>query len=181
MTYARGPHAPSTHHAGAAFKLLRIAGAYWRGDSKNVMLQRIYGTAWTNQEDLNTYLKNIEEAKLRDHRTLGAQADLFVLSPKAKGSVFWLPDGWFVFRKMQEFIRSKLEETGYQEVNTPLFYDKNLWAQSGHLEKFAECMYMLEQHSNDPPSSLKPMNCPAHVILFNSRPRTYKDLPLRLS
>ncbi len=177
----RGPHAPSTKYIGRHFKLLRIAGAYWRGDSKNVMLQRIYGTAWNSQEELDTYIHNLEEAKKRDHRTLGPKADLFLLNPIAKGSVFWLPNGWFVFREIQKFLREKLDQQHYQEVNTPLFYDKLLWEQSGHHAKFSDCMYMLEQHGDESPCSLKPMNCPAHITLFNSKPRTYKELPLRFS
>jgi len=177
----RGPHAPSTSFVGDGFKLLRIAGAYWRGDSNNVMLQRIYGTAWSSKKRLNEHLKIIEEAKTRDHRLLGERAQLFFTSGVSKGSVFWMPDGWKVWMRMEEYIREKLNQNSYHEIRTPLFFEKSLWEKSGHQEKFSDSMYFLEQHDHEPPSSLKPMNCPAHIELFKKYPKTYKDLPLRFA
>jgi len=177
----RGPHAPSTRYTGHHFKLTRIAGAYWRGDSNNVMLQRIYGTAWRSKAELDDYLAIIEEAKTRDHRQMGERAQLFFTNPLAKGSVFWLPNGHFVYRTIEQYIRQKLSHHGYQEIKTPLFFDGELWKKSGHQEKFADSMYYMQQHDNEPPMSLKPMNCPAHIELFKKHPKTYKDLPLRLA
>lgn len=177
----RGPHAPNTQAAGHHFKLLRISGAYWRGNSDNVMLQRIYGTAWLTQNHLDDHLRFIAEAKERDHRQIGERAQLFFTSTIARGSVFWLPDGWFVWRTIEGYIRSQLQDSGYQEIKTPLFFDSQLWEQSGHQEKFSESMYYLQQHDEESLSSLKPMNCPAHIEVFKKYPKTYKDLPLRFS
>ena len=140
----RGPHAPSTRFAGTHFKLLRIAGAYWRGDSNNVMMQRIYGTSWETAQDLEQYLTRIKEAKERDHRTIGSKADLFFLSNASRGSVFWQPDGWGVFRRIESFVRDRLNTQKYQEIKTPLFFDSQLWERSGHASKFADCMFTLK-------------------------------------
>ena len=178
----RGPHTPNTQVPGHHFRLLRISGAYWRGDSSKVMLQRIYGTAWTTQEQLDKYLNFIEEAKKRDHRQLGERAQLFFTSATSRGSVFWLPDGWFVWKTIEQYIREQLQDGGYQEIKTPLFFDRQLWEQSGHQEKFSESMYYLQQcDTNESQLSLKPMNCPAHIEVFKKYPKTYKDLPLRFS
>ena len=177
----RGPHAPDTSSIGHAFKLLRIAGAYWRGDSKNVMLQRIYGTAWCTKKELDEHLTLIQEAKERDHRYLGERAQLFFMDPVAKGSVFWMPSGWIAYKAIEDYMRRTLAKHGYQEIKTPLFFDKSLWEKSGHQDKFSESMYYLQQHDDERPSSLKPMNCPGHIELFNKHPKTYKDLPIRLA
>lgn len=174
----RGPHAPSTSHV-KHFKLMKLAGAYWRGDAKNEMLQRIYGTAWTNEEDLKNYLHMLEEAEKRDHRKIGRAMDLFHIQEEATGSVFWHPKGWVVYREIEKYIRAKLEKNNYVEVKTPQLVDKVLWEKSGHWEKFRENMFVAE--SEDRMLAIKPMNCPCHVQIFNQDLKSYRQLPLRMA
>ncbi len=174
----RGPHAPSTSHV-KHFKLMKLAGAYWRGDSKNEMLQRIYGTAWESEENLKNYLHMLEEAAKRDHRKLGREMGLFHIQEEAVGSVFWHPKGWTIFREIESYIRAKLEKTGYVEVKTPQMVDKILWEKSGHWEKFRENMFVAE--SEDRTLAIKPMNCPCHVQIFNQELKSYRQLPLRMA
>ena len=176
----RGPHFPSTGKIGKAFKLTKLAGAYWRGDSKNPMLQRIYGTAWASEKDLKEHLFRIEEAEKRDHRKLGREMDLFHLQEEAMGSTFWHPKGWTLYRTLQNYIRGKLEKTGYVEVNTPLLLDKKLWEASGHWDKFRQNMFTFSDGENTE-LALKPMNCPAHVQIFKQGSKSYRDLPLRMA
>ena len=175
----RGPHLPSTGKLGHAFKLMSIAGAYWRGDSNNEMLQRIYGTAWATEKELKAYLHQIEEAEKRDHRKLGREMDLFHLQEEAMGSVFWHPKGWTVFRTLENYVRHKLQKGGYQEVRTPVLIDRKLWEASGHWEKFREHMFTAEDENRT--LALKPMNCPAHVQIFRQGIKSYRDLPLRMA
>jgi threonyl-tRNA synthetase len=175
----RGPHLPSTGKVGKAFKLLKIAGAYWRGDSRNEMLQRVYGTAWANEKDLKAYLHRLEEAEKRDHRRLGREMNLFHFQEEAAGSVFWHPKGWTLYRVVQDYMRRKLDAAGYDEVRTPELVDRSLWEQSGHWEKFREHMFTAE--SEDRVLALKPMNCPCHVQIFRQGLKSYRDLPLRMA
>ena len=175
----RGPHLPSTGKLGKAFKLTKLAGAYWRGDAKNAMLQRIYGTAWHDEKQLKDYLTMVEEAEKRDHRRLGKELDLFHLQEEAQGAVFWHPKGWTLYRTLQTYIRGRLEKAGYVEVNTPLLMDKVLWEKSGHWEKFRDAMFTSE--SEDRVLAVKPMNCPGHVQIFNQGIKSYRDLPLRIA
>lgn len=177
----RGPHLPSTGRLGQAFKLTKLAGAYWRGDSKNVMLQRIYGTAWANEQQLKDYLYMLEEAEKRDHRKLGRQLNLFHQQEEAPGCVFWHPKGWVFYRLLQEYIRKRLMKEDYVEVNTPILLDRQLWEQSGHWEKFRENMFTTQDGDNDHILALKPMNCPAHVQIFKQGIKSYRDLPLRMA
>jgi threonyl-tRNA synthetase len=174
----RGPHAPSTAKV-KYYKLMKLAGAYWRGDSNNEMLQRIYGTAWDSQENLDQYLYQLEEAEKRDHRKLGRQMELFHIQEEAVGSVFWHHKGWTFYRLVEEYIREKLDRNGYKEVRTPLLIDRVLWEKSGHWEKFRENMFIAESESRH--LALKPMNCPAHVQIFNHQVVSYRDLPLRMA
>lgn len=174
----RGPHAPSTSYI-KYFKLMKLAGAYWRGDSKNEMLQRIYGTAWESEESLKNHLHMIEEAEKRDHRKLGRALDLFHIQEEAVGSVFWHPKGWTIFREIEKYMREKLESEGYQEVRTPQMVDKILWEKSGHWEKFRENMFVSE--SEERTLAIKPMNCPCHVQIFNQNLKSYRQLPLRMA
>ena len=174
----RGPHGPSTGRIGA-FKLLKIAGAYWRGDSRNAMLQRIYGTAWPSRKELEAYLHRLEEAERRDHRRLGKALDLFHFQEEAPGSAFWHPKGWTVYRQIESYVRRRLDAAGYVEVRTPQLLDRALWEASGHWEKFGEHMFALEAEHKT--LALKPMNCPAHVQIFNQRLHSYRDLPLRMA
>jgi threonyl-tRNA synthetase len=174
----RGPHMPSTGRMGA-FKLLKVAGAYWRGDSRNPMLQRIYGTAWASQKQLDAYLHRLEEAERRDHRRLGRQLGWFHFQEEAAGSAFWHPKGWMLYRTIESYLRRRLARAGYQEVRTPQLIDRVLWETSGHWEKFGEHMFTLE--SENKTLALKPMNCPGHVQIFNQRLHSYRDLPLRLA
>ncbi len=174
----RGPHAPSTAHV-KHFKLMKLAGAYWRGDSKNEMLQRIYGTAWESEESLKNYLHMLEEAEKRDHRKIGRAMDLFHIQEEATGSVFWHPQGWIVYREIEKYIRAKLEKNGYVEVKTPQLVDKILWEKSGHWEKFRENMFVAE--SEERLLAIKPMNCPCHVQIFNQNLKSYRQLPLRMA
>jgi threonyl-tRNA synthetase len=176
----RGPHLPSTGKLGTAFKLMSLAGAYWRGDSRNEMLQRIYGTAWANEQDLAAYLHRLEEAEKRDHRRLGREMDLFHLQEEGPGSVFWHPKGWTLFQTMIGYMRSKQIAAGYMEVNTPEVLDRSLWEKSGHLEKFGENMY-LTQTPDERVYAIKPMNCPGHVQVFRQGIKSYRDLPYYLA
>ncbi|MBX9977128.1 MAG: TGS domain-containing protein, partial [Alphaproteobacteria bacterium] len=176
----RGPHMPSTGHLGTAFKLLSLAGAYWRGDSKNQMLQRVYGTAFATQAELDQYLFQIEEAKKRDHRKLGVELELFHLQEEAVGAVFWHPKGWTFYRALENFIRKKLEHAGYVEVKTPQLLDRSLWEASGHWEKFRDAMFTVEA-DEDKTLCVKPMNCPCHVQIFKQGLKSYRDLPLRMA
>ena len=174
-----GPHLPSTGKLGHAFKLMKLAGAYWRGDSKNEMLQRIYGTAWATEKELKQYLNMLEEAEKRDHRRLGREMDLFHIQDVAAGSVFWHPKGWTLYRSLQEYIRRRLEASDYIEVNTPQLVDRALWEDSGHWEKFREHMFTAE--SEEKILALKPMNCPCHVQIFRLGIKSYRDLPIRMA
>ncbi|MEE9250540.1 MAG: threonine--tRNA ligase [Alphaproteobacteria bacterium] len=175
----RGPHLPSTGKLGKAFKLMKLAGAYWRGDSRNEMLQRIYGTAWATEEQLEAYLFRLEEAARRDHRRLGREMDLFHMQEEAPGSAFWHPKGWTLYRILEDYIRARLKAAGYVEVRTPLLIDRSLWEASGHWEKFREFMFTVE--SEERVLALKPMNCPGHVQVFRQGIKSYRDLPLRMA
>ena len=174
----RGPHLPNLKFIGA-FKLTKLAGAYWKGDSKNEMLQRIYGTAWLNQKELEDHLFMLEEAEKRDHRKIGKQLNLFHLQEQAPGSVFWHSKGWFIYRLIMNYMREKLSHANYQEVNTPQLVDSSLWKDSGHWDKFREQMFVSE--SEDKIMAIKPMNCPCHVQIFRQGIKSYKDLPLRMA
>jgi len=174
----RGPHVPSTGKLGA-FKLTKLAGAYWRGDSNNEMLQRIYGTAWGDKKALKAYLRRLEEAEKRDHRKIGKQLGLFHSQPEAPGMVFWHDHGWRIYRMIQDYIRDRLEEADYQEVHTPQIVDLSLWQKSGHWDNFADNMFITS--SEDRTYAVKPMNCPCHVQIFNQGLRSYRDLPLRMA
>ena len=176
----RGPHLPSTGRLGQAFKLMKLAGAYWRGDSANEMLRRIYGTAWGDQEQLDSYLNRLEEAERRDHRRLGRQMDLFHFQDEAVGSAFWHPNGWTLFQSLIEFLRARQEAAGYREVNTPDLMDVSLWEASGHLETFGENMFT-SRTADERVLAVKPMNCPGHVQIFRNELRSYRDLPFRLA
>ena len=177
----RGPHFPTTGHVGMAFKLQRVAGAYWRGDAKNPMLQRIYGTAWASKEDLNGYLTMLEEAEKRDHRKLGRAMELFHFQEEAPGSIFWHPAGWTVYQGVVRYILKKMQQHGYQEVNTPILVDKTLWEQSGHWDKFRDNMFVCQHGEDEKTFAIKPMNCPGHVQIFKQGIKSYRDLPLRLT
>ncbi|HVN34869.1 MAG TPA: threonine--tRNA ligase [Casimicrobiaceae bacterium] len=172
----RGPHVPSTGKL-KVFKLMKVAGAYWRGDSHNEMLQRIYGTAWASKEDLAAYLHRIEEAEKRDHRRLGKQLDLFHLQDEAPGMVFWHPKGWTIWQQVEQYMRRVYQDCGYQEVKCPQILDRSLWEKSGHWQNFKENMFTTESEKRD--FAIKPMNCPGHVQIFNSALRSYRELPLR--
>lgn len=174
----RGPHVPSTAKL-KVFKLMKVAGAYWRGDSKNEMLQRIYGTAWTNKEDQKNYLHRLEEADKRDHRKIGKQLGLFHTQEEAPGMVFWHPKGWLLWQQIEQYMRDLLDKNDYQEVRTPQVLDKNLWVCSGHWENFRENMFTT--HSDEREFAIKPMNCPGHVQIFNQGLRSYRELPIRLA
>jgi len=176
----RGPHLPSTGKLGHAFKLMKVAGAYWRGDSKRPMLQRIYGTAWANEKDLAAYLHMLEEAEKRDHRKLGRQLGLFHLQEEAAGSVFWHAKGWVLYREIEAYVRRRLDAGGYSEVKTPQLVDRSLWEASGHWEKFGENMFTA-QSEDERTLALKPMNCPCHVQIFRQGIKSYRDLPLRMA
>lgn len=176
----RGPHLPSTGKLGHAFKLMKVAGAYWRGDSTRPMLQRIYGTAWVNEKDLAAYLHMLEEAEKRDHRKLGRQLGLFHLQEEAAGSVFWHAKGWVLYREIEAYVRRRLDAAGYSEVKTPQLVDRSLWEASGHWEKFGENMFTA-QSEDERTLALKPMNCPCHVQIFRQGIKSYRDLPLRMA
>ena len=172
----RGPHVPNMSHI-KAFKLTKLAGAYWRGSSDNKMLQRIYGTAWANKKELNAYIKRIEEAEKRDHRKLGKQLDLFHIQEDAPGMVFWHPDGWTLFQQVVHYMRGVLRDNGYGEVKAPMIMDKSLWKKSGHWDKYRDDMFTTASENRD--YAVKPMNCPGHVQIFNMGLKSYRDLPLR--
>ncbi len=189
----RGPHLPSTKHIGKAFKLMKVAGAYWRGDHRNPMLHRIYGTAWTSEKDLKAYLQRLEEAEKRDHRRLGREMDLFHFQPEAQGSVFWHAKGYLIWRALEAYIRRRLDQDGYAEVKSPQLLDSKLWEKSGHWGKFRENMFVVPDEipstDDDAPilsgdadlMALKPMNCPAHIQIFNQGIKSYRDLPIRMA
>ena len=174
----RGPHFPSTKFVGKAFKLTKLAGAYWRGDHRNAQLQRIYGTAWASDAELDAYLTRIEEAEKRDHRKIGRAMDLFHLQEEAKGMVFWHPKGWTLYRTVEAYMRRMLDEDGYHEVKAPQIMDRVLWEKSGHWEKFGKNMFTCETAEGEV-LAVKPMNCPGHVQIFNQGQKSYRDLPLR--
>src|SRR5579875_1797478 len=176
-----GPHLPSTGKLGHAFKLMKVAGAYWRGDARNAQLQRVYGTAWANEKELKQYLFQLEEAEKRDHRRLGRELDLFHQQEEAVGSVFWHPKGWTLYRTIENYIRRRLERSGYVEVRTPQLVDRSLWEASGHWEKFGEHMFTVKDEDDDRVLALKPMNCPCHVQIFRQHLHSYRDLPLRMA
>ena len=175
----RGPHLPSTGKLGPAFKLMKVAGAYWRGDSDNEMLQRIYGTAWADKKQLKQYLHQLAEAEKRDHRKIGKQLDLFHLQEQAPGMVFWHAKGWQVYKSLREFMSREQVKRGYQEINTPQVVDMSLWEASGHADKFGDDMFTVESENRT--FAIKPMNCPCHVQVFNQGLKSYRDLPLRLA
>ncbi len=174
----RGPHVPSTGKL-KAFKLMKLAGAYWRGDARNEMLQRIYGTAWPDKKALKAYLRRLEEAEKRDHRRLAKQLDLFHLQEEAPGMIFWHDKGWTIYRIVENYIRNILQQNDYQEVRTPQIVDRSLWEKSGHWDKFGDDMFTVEAENRD--YAVKPMNCPCHVQIFNQGLRSYRDLPLRMA
>ena len=175
----RGPHLPSTAKLGKGFKLMKLAGAYWRGNSDNAMLQRIYGTAWRDKKELKAYLQRLEEAEKRDHRKLGKAMHLFHTQEEAPGMVFWHDNGWTIYLEIQQYVRDKLRAHGYEEVHTPQVIDRTLWEKSGHWEKFQDMMFTT--HSENRDYAVKPMNCPAHIQIFNQGLKSYRDLPLRLA
>jgi len=175
----RGPHLPSTGKLGQGFKLMKLAGAYWRGDARNAMLQRIYGTAWRDKKELKAYLHRLEEAEKRDHRKLGKQLDLFHFQDEAPGMAFWHHKGRVIYREVERYMRSKLDEYGYQEIETPQVLDRSLWERSGHWEKFADDMFTTQLDDHD--FAIKPMNCPGHIQIFNQGLKSHHDLPLRLA
>jgi threonyl-tRNA synthetase len=180
----RGPHMPSTGQIGNAFKLTKLAGAYWRGDQSRQQLQRIYGTAWREQKDLDAYLRMVEEAEKRDHRRIGREMALFHIQEEAPGQVFWHAKGWAIWRSLEGYMRRRLDKAGYQEVRTPQLVDRKLWEASGHWEKFGENMFLaeVEEEGQDKQvAALKPMNCPCHVQIFNQGIKSYRDLPLRMA
>ncbi len=185
----RGPHLPSTGRLGTAFKLMKLAGAYWRGDSRNEMLQRIYGTAWPDRKALDAYLHRLEEAERRDHRRIGRDMGLFHMQEEAVGSTFWHPKGWTLYRQVEDYIRARLDHAGYQEVRTPMLVDRALWEASGHWEKFGDAMFTAAPRSLEAQDleganrvlAIKPMNCPCHVQIFRQGIKSYRDLPLRMA
>ncbi len=194
LDLCRGPHMPSTKNVGSAFKLMKVAGAYWRGDSNNAMLTRIYGTAWRNQKELDAYLTMLEEAEARDHRKIGREMDLFHLQEEAQGSVFWHPKGYTIYNQLEAYVRRRLQDDGYDEVRTPQLMHSKFWKESGHWQKYREDMFVVPDvtpnNNEDGPVydeepkeflALKPMNCPAHVQIFNQGIKSYRDLPIRLS
>ncbi len=177
----RGPHMRSTADVGGAFKLMKVAGAYWRGDHRNAMLSRIYGTAWRDEKELAAYLHMLEEAEKRDHRRIGKQMDLFHLQEEATGSVFWHPKGWRLYRTAESYMRRRLDAAGYQEVRTPQLLDRSLWEASGHWENYRDHMFIARVEDEDKHLALKPMNCPCHVLIFRQGLRSYRELPLRMA
>ena len=177
----RGPHMRGTGDIGNAFKLMKVAGAYWRGDHRNAMLSRIYGTAWRDQKELDAYLHMLEEAERRDHRRIGKDMGLFHLQEEAVGSVFWHPKGWKLYRIAEDYMRRRLDAAGYQEVRTPQLVDRALWEKSGHWEKFREHMFVASVEDEDKQLALKPMNCPCHVQIFRQGLRSYRELPFRMA
>ena len=180
LDLCKGPHSPSIGRVGKFFKLIKLAGAYWRGDSNNEMLQRIYGTAWTTKKDLDNYLTILEEADKRDHRKLGREMDLFHFQEESPGSVFWHKKGWYIFNELQSYLRKKQSDSGYEEINTPDMLDRSLWEKSGHWEKFKENMFTVKTEDKRI-FALKPMNCPGCIQIFNQGIKSYKDLPIKIS
>ena len=176
-----GPHLPSTGKLGHAFKLTKVAGAYWRGDARNAQLQRVYGTAWANEKELKQYLFQLEEAEKRDHRRLGRELDLFHQQEEAVGAVFWHPKGWTLYRTIENYVRRRIEAAGYVEVRTPQLVDRSLWEASGHWEKFREHMFTIEDGESKHVLAVKPMNCPCHVQIFRQGLHSYRELPLRMA
>jgi len=181
LDLCRGPHMRGTGDIGTAFKLMKVAGAYWRGDHRNAMLTRIYGTAWRDQKELDVYLLQLEEAERRDHRRIGKEMDLFHLQEEAVGSVFWHPKGWKLYRTVEAYMRRRLDEAGYQEVKTPQLVDRALWESSGHWEKYREHMFIATVEDEEKTLALKPMNCPCHVQIFRHGLRSYRELPMRMA
>ncbi len=177
----RGPHMRSTADVGGAFKLMKVAGAYWRGDHRNAMLSRIYGTAWRDQKELDAHLHMLEEAERRDHRRIGKEMGLFHFQEEAAGSVFWHPKGWKLYRTAEAYMRRRLDSAGYQEVKTPQLVDRSLWERSGHWEKFRQNMFIAQVEDEDRTLALKPMNCPCHIQIFRQGVRSYRELPLRFA
>ncbi len=177
----RGPHMRSTADVGTAFKLMKVAGAYWRGDHRNAMLSRIYGTAWRDQKELDAYLHQLEEAERRDHRRIAKEMDLFHIQEEATGSIFWHPKGWKLYRTVEDYMRRRLDAAGYQEVRTPQLLDRSLWEKSGHWENYREHMFIATVEDEDKFLALKPMNCPCHVQIFRHGMRSYRELPLRMA
>ena len=177
----RGPHLPSTGKIGKAFKLMKVAGAYWRGDHRNAMLSRIYGTAWADDKQLKAHLHRLEEAEKRDHRRLGKQMELFHFQEEAQGQVFWHPNGWTLYRGVQDYMRRRLEDAGYVEIRTPQLMDRKFWEASGHWDKYRENMFISSIDQEEKVLAVKPMNCPCHVQVFNQGQKSYRDLPLRLA
>jgi len=177
----RGPHLPSTGKIGKAFKLMKVAGAYWRGDHRNAMLSRIYGTAWADDKQLKAHLHRLEEAEKRDHRRLGKQMELFHFQEEAQGQVFWNPNGWTLYRGVQDYMRRRLEDAGYVEIRTPQLMDRKFWEASGHWDKYRENMFISSIDQEEKVLAVKPMNCPCHVQVFNQGQKSYRDLPLRLA
>jgi threonyl-tRNA synthetase len=177
-----GPHLPSTGKLGKAFKIMKVSGAYWRGDANNPQLQRVYGTAWADEKQLAAYLTQLEEAEKRDHRRLGREMDLFHQQEEAVGAIFWHPRGWRLYRKLESYIRRRLELNGYDEVKTPQILDRSFWEKSGHWEKFREAMFVIEDDEDQTKQlALKPMNCPGHVQIFRQGLKSYRDLPIRMA
>jgi threonyl-tRNA synthetase len=181
LDLCRGPHMRGTGDVGQAFKLMKVAGAYWHGDHRNAMLTRIYGTAWRDQKELDAHLHQLEEAERRDHRRIGREMDLFHLQEEAVGSVFWHPKGWKLYRTVESYMRRRLEAAEYQEVKTPQLVDRSLWERSGHWEKFREHMFIATVEDEEKTLALKPMNCPCHVQIFRHGLRSYRELPLRMA
>ncbi|WP_298225656.1 threonine--tRNA ligase [Acidocella sp.] len=181
LDLCRGPHMRTTGDIGNGFKLMKTAGAYWRGNAKNPMLSRIYGTAWRDNKELEAYLHQLEEAERRDHRKIGREMDLFHIQEEAVGSIFWHPKGWKLYRTVEAYIRRRLEQSGYEEVRTPQLVDRRLWENSGHWDKYRKNMFIAEVAEEDTTLALKPMNCPCHVQIFNQGLRSYRELPIRMA
>ncbi len=181
LDLCRGPHMRDTGDIGNAFKLMKVAGAYWRGDHRNAMLTRIYGTAWRDQKELDAHLHQLEEAERRDHRRIGREMDLFHIQEEAVGSIFWHPKGWKLYRTVEDYMRRRLDASGYDEVRTPQLVDRSLWERSGHWEKYREHMFIATVEDEEKTLALKPMNCPCHVQIFRHGLRSYRELPLRMA
>ena len=181
LDLCRGPHMRDTGDVGTAFKLMKVAGAYWRGDHRNAMLTRIYGTAWRDQKELDAHLHQLEEAERRDHRRIGREMDLFHIQEEAVGSIFWHPKGWKLYRTVEDYMRRRLDASGYDEVRTPQLVDRSLWERSGHWEKYREHMFVATVEDEEKTLALKPMNCPCHVQIFRHGLRSYRELPLRMA
>ncbi|MEM6781078.1 MAG: threonine--tRNA ligase [Pseudomonadota bacterium] len=181
LDLCRGPHMPSTKHVGSAFKLMKVAGAYWRGDSNNAMLTRIYGTAWRNDKELQAHLTQLEEAEKRDHRKLGNEMDLFHFQEEAPGQVFWHHKGWTIYSELMGYMKRKVHANGYEEINTPQLLDSRFWKASGHWDKYRENMFLFEEEESEHPAALKPMSCPGGAQVYKAGTKSYRDLPVRLA